>query len=135
MKLYLTFACLFCASLCFAQKQDVYFLKNNGTIVSVRDSADFIRIVSEPDSGSTLYNVTEYYANGVKKLTGRSKSVDQLEFEGVKRTFFKNGKKESIINYKNGSKFGDEFDFFPNGKIYLQKLYATNAKPDNKLIK
>jgi hypothetical protein len=31
----------------FAQKQNVYFLKNDGKEVGTRDSADFIRIISE----------------------------------------------------------------------------------------
>ncbi len=101
-------------------------------MVPVRDSADFIRVVSEPDSGSTLYSVTEYYPNGAKKLIGKSISSIPQKFDGVKLTFFKNGIKESITNYKSGSKAGDEFDYFPNGKIYLQIFYPDNGKPDNK---
>jgi hypothetical protein len=49
---------------CSAQvKMNVYFLKNDGRYVSTRDSADYIRAVTEPDSGSTLYNVAEFYLN------------------------------------------------------------------------
>ncbi|MDN3584020.1 energy transducer TonB [Mucilaginibacter flavus] len=132
MKLSLTSVLLFITSLCFAQRQNVYFLKNNGIYVSTRDSADFIRVISEPDSGSAQYNVKEYYANGAKKLIGKSVTIDPQKFDGLKLSFFKNGQKESVTNYKNGSKAGDEFDYFPNGKIYLQKFYPDNGKPDNK---
>jgi len=50
-KLYYTsfIACFFVLN-GFAQKQNVYFLKNDGRYVDKKDSADFIRIVREPDS-------------------------------------------------------------------------------------
>lgn len=45
----------------FAQRQNQYFFKNNGVRVAVRDSADYLRIVQEPEPGSKLYKVNEYY--------------------------------------------------------------------------
>jgi TonB family protein len=131
MKSLLTFPFLLVASFCLAQRQNVYFIKNNGARVPMRDSADFIRTVTEPDSGSSLYDVVEIFSNGNKKLIGKSISADPPKFDGVKLTFFKNGAKESITNYKNGSKAGDEMDYFPNGKLYIQKSYPDNGKADN----
>jgi TonB family protein len=131
MKLPLTLTLLFCASFCFAQRQNVYFFKNNGARVLTRDSADFIRTVTVPDSGSTLYHMEEVYANGNKKFMGKYTAGDPPKFDGVKLTFFKNGNKESVTNYKNGSKTGDEISYFPNGKLYVQKSYPDNGKPDN----
>ena len=48
------------ATVSFAQRQNVYYLKNNGRYVSIRDSADYVRIVREPDSASVMYNVFEF---------------------------------------------------------------------------
>ncbi len=39
------------------KKRNIYLLKDNGKEVFVRDSADFIRIIEEPDSGSVFYNL------------------------------------------------------------------------------
>ena len=49
------------STICFAQKQNVYFLKFDGATVNTRDSADFIRLVREPDSGKVNYPILEYY--------------------------------------------------------------------------
>jgi len=76
MKLSFTVIFLLIGGLCLAQKRNVYFLKNDGRYVVTRDSADYIRIVSEPDSGSALYNVAEGYLSGKRKLTGKSSAID-----------------------------------------------------------
>lgn len=118
---------LFVATACFAQRQNVYFLKNNGIYVQQRDSADYIRIVSEPDSGSTLYNVFEFYPNGIKKLTGKSSAIDPQRYEGLCIRYYKNGKKQSIINYKGNNIIGDEYEYYPNGKLYMEKKYPDTV--------
>ena len=124
----------------YAQKRrNVYFFRNDGKHITTRDSADYIRIVEEPDSGSTLYNVFEYYKDDKKKLVGKSSSIDPLKFEGQCITFFSNGKRANIINYKNGSKSGEEYDFYPNGKRYRVIDYDNENKlspdPNGFLIK
>jgi TonB family protein len=123
---------------CFAQRQNVYYLKNDGRHVDVLDSADFIRIIREPDSASTLYNVLEYYKHGEKKLIGKSSSIDPPIFEEQCITFYKNGKKKNLGIYKNGRLVGTDYEFYPNGHIYLEKEYPDNDNPynafDNNLI-
>jgi TonB family protein len=131
MKLPLTFVLLFIASLCFAQRQNVYFLKNNGKHVEVRDSADYIRIVREPDSGSVYFNVLEFYPNGIHKMIGKTSMIDPLSLEGACITYFKNGKKESLINYKKGRKVGSSYEYFPNGKLYMAKEFPDDENPYN----
>src|SRR6201996_6216821 len=96
----------------FAQKQNVYFLKNNGTYVNDRDSADYIRIVREPDSASTLYNVLEFYPNGKKKLIGKSSRIDPPNYQGTCMTFDKNGRKKEIQNFKNNLPAGMQYEYF-----------------------
>src|SRR5882757_10175817 len=96
-----TLILLFISCCCFAQKANVYFLRNDGKYTFQRDSADYFRLVSEPDSGSALYNVSELYKNGNKKLIGKSSTIDPPRYEGSCVTFYGNGKRKSLCNYKN----------------------------------
>ncbi|WP_413670861.1 TonB family protein [Mucilaginibacter sp. Mucisp86] len=112
----------------FAQRQNVYFIKNNGKYVDIRDSADYIRVVREPDSASTLYNVFEFYLNGTQKLIGKSVKIDPPQFEGQCVRYYASGKKQSVIFYKNGIKAGDDIEFYPNGRLYAQFSYPKDNK-------
>lgn len=127
MKLFSTLTFLLMTSLCFAQRQNVYFLKNNGTKVQVRDSADFIRIVREPDSGSVNFNVFEYYPDGAAKTIGKSSTIDPLTFEEQCVRYFKNGNKKTVSSYKKGALVNSEYAYFPNGKLYLTKEFPDNG--------
>ena len=124
MKLFFTSLFLLAASICFAQRQNVYFLKNDGSYVDIKDSADYIRVVTEPDSASVLYNVFEFYLNNQKKSIGKSITVDPPRYDGLYTAYYENGKRMSFVNYKNGIKMGDDFEFFPNGKLYLELNYT-----------
>jgi len=110
----------------YAQRQNVYFIKNNGKYVDTRDSADYIRVVREPDSASTLYNVFEFYANGTQKLIGKSSKINPPQLEGLCVTYYATGKRESIVFYKNGIKVGEDMEFYPNGRLYTQLSYPAN---------
>ena len=123
MKFYLTAILLLASFSLFAQKQNVYFLKDDGRYVTNRDSADFIRIVREPDSASTLYNIFEFYPNGTKKLVGKSSRIDPPKFEGPCVVYFKNGARKALFNYKNNLLSGAQYEYYPNGKIYIAKTY------------
>jgi hypothetical protein len=116
--------CLFFITQSIAQqKQNVYFLKNSGAKVDKVEDADVIRVVSEPDSGSTLYNVAEYYKNKIPKLSGKSSQVDPQVYEGLCITYYPTGKKQEVVNYKGGNRDGDAYQYYTNGKIYLHKKY------------
>lgn len=123
MKFFYTLFLTFAATLCFAQRQNVYFLKYNGQYVDIRDSADYIRIVREPDSASTLYNVAEFYLNGKPKLTGKSITINPPTYDGQCVVYYPNGNRSSVINYKKGLRAGTDFEFYPNGKPYLELTF------------
>ncbi len=55
MRLLLTIMLLCIAMACFAQEQ-VFYLRNNGTKVELKDSADFTRVIRLPDSGKAKAN-------------------------------------------------------------------------------
>lgn len=121
----LTFLCLMQG---YAQRSNIYFLKNSGIKVSTRDSADFTRVVSEPDSGSLFYNVTEYYQNGKKKLISKSRNIDEMIFEGQCLRFYPSGKKQQFATYKAGVITGMVYDYFPNGRLYSGKVFLVNYR-------
>jgi antitoxin component YwqK of YwqJK toxin-antitoxin module len=127
MKLMFTITILLLASTCFAQKQNVYYLKNDGSYVSTKDQADYIRIVREPDAGSELYNVLEFYKNGQQQLIGKSSKVFPVVFEGQVARFYPNGKKMQVANYHNNHVMGLFYDYFPSGKIFSVREYSVST--------
>jgi TonB family protein len=130
MKTFITLLLLCATCVAFAQKQNVYFLKKDGTLVDKRDSADFIRIVREPDSGSKLYNVMEYYLKGQKKLIGKSSVIDPIVLEGLCMTYYESGQRKALVSYKKNRPFGDEYTFFSNGKLYTTERHSNPDSVD-----
>jgi len=120
---------LFSVGTCAAQDGvlNISFLKNDGRYVAKRDSADYVRVVSVPDSGSNLYNIVDYYRNDSKRLIGKTSKIFPPQFEGQCVIFYQNGKKASVVFYKNGLLVGDEYEFFPNGKLYRQKEFPDDG--------
>jgi TonB family protein len=110
-----------------AQRQNTYFLKNDGDYVKNADSADFIRIVQEPEKGSTLYLTKEFYRNGHKKSYGYSSRIDPPLYEGQFLSFFENGMKKQYINYVHGKIADTVFSYFPNGKLYTSMSYVPSG--------
>lgn len=109
-------------------KQDVYFVKNSGILVDKLEDADYIRVFSQPDSGSTFYNVTEYYKDKTIRFVGKSSKPDYVVYEGQCRHYYPTGKKMDLANYKAGLKDGDSYEYYKNGKLYLHKTYAAGKE-------
>ncbi len=102
----------------FAQKQNVYFLKNDGRYVKLKDSADYVRIVREPDSGTMLYNVLDYYLNGKPKMLAKSSTIDPVRLEGMTISYYPDGNRKQVANYAQGKTKGLVYDYYPNSKLY-----------------
>lgn len=118
MRLFITLSFLFTTTWCLSQQKFVFLFKNNGQYVHSSDSADYIRVITQPDSGSNLYNVSEYYIKGETKLIGKTSTIDPTKFEGSCIRYYKNSNKQSITNYSNGFIVGVEYDYYPTGKLY-----------------
>lgn len=114
------------------KKVNVFFLKNNGKY-TVRDSSDYMLIISEPDSGSILFNAAEFYKNGNRKFIGKSSKSEYLSCEGQCISFFPNGNKKSVENFKEGEHIGLSYYFYPNGKIYNSKEFFPRDPNDNSI--
>lgn len=128
MKYLLALSCLFTVTVCFAQKakyQQVFYFDANGNKVPTVDSSEFIRVVNQPDSGSTLFSITDYYRNTKPKLIGKSSTIDPPTFEDQCVTYYFNGKRESVFNYTGGRLNGPGYLFSPNGKLHAGITYDT----------
>lgn len=112
-----------------AQKQNVYFIKDDGQYVNLRDSADYIRVVQEPDSGSKLFVIKEYYLSGKRKSVGLSNKIDPPQYEGTRLSYYKNGNKKEVANYKDGHLLDSVYKFYPNGKLYIHSIYSYQPIP------
>jgi TonB family protein len=123
MKTLFTCSLLLLSVVTFAQRQNVYFFKNNGRRVTVRDSADYTRVVREPDSGSVYYKVLEYYLNGKPKRMGLSSTIDPIKLEGTCTSYFNTGKRRDVLNYRGGLLTNDQFYYYPNGKLKEVRNY------------
>jgi TonB family protein len=130
MKLVFSFLLVFATLFCRAQ-QNVFFLRNNGKYVDNKDSADFIRVISRPDSGSVLYNVAEFYKNGTQKTIGKSAKIDPPRYVGQVVRFFESGKRASLFQYTEKGIVGNAYEFYPNGKVYRVLKYPDSIKTDN----
>ncbi|WP_214070009.1 energy transducer TonB [Mucilaginibacter sp. dw_454] len=113
----------------FAQKYSATTLyRSNGREVFDMDSADYIQVVSAPDEGSNLFNVQQYYKDKTRKLIAKSKDRTDIAYEGQVQTFYPSGKKHELLTYVNGEKVGDDYEYYPNGKLYAHKKYLADKK-------
>ncbi|MCJ8208195.1 TonB family protein [Mucilaginibacter sp. RS28] len=128
---YLTLLFLLFTLVTFAQKpkrRNIYFYKNDNTRVESADSADYIQIVSEPDSGSQLYNVEEFYKNDTRRLIGKSTRINPVRLDGTVAMFYPNGNKKMYAEYTDGFLSGKVYQYYPNGKRYIIKEYVVDQK-------
>lgn len=86
----------------------------------------YSRIIKNYFSDRTSYEFIEYYKSGNIKSTGISKNKDYLEIDGTYITYFENGKKESISNYKNKKTTGKSFNYYDTGNIQSEIEYLEN---------
>jgi hypothetical protein len=109
-----------------------YFKNRPGFLpqkVLTADSADFVRIVY-PDSSANLYNILEYYSNGIKKFIGKIEQRPNGNYTpkivGDCIGFFPNGKKKYTAHYVDHKILGLEYFFYPTGHIYAVKKWVYN---------
>ena len=118
---------LLVSNLGFSQDQRIYYINDKGIPVKNLDSAEFIRILSSTDKGTNFYNLLDQYKSGNKKAEGTVSNLVPLIYQGQLVTYYENGKKKSVQNFKNNLITGSESDFYPNGKIYVQKVYPDEG--------
>jgi len=126
------------SGICLAQKkQNIYFLKNDGTAVKSKENADFTRVIQEPDSGSTFFNLYEFYKDGSRKRVGKVSSYDpRLIYEESLISYYPNGKKKELVTYARGKLTGFRYNYYPNGKLQKSIFYEKpKVKSDSTIAK
>jgi len=108
----------------------IYYFNKSGQIVDVKDSADYIRFMSPPDSTDlNLFVVRDFYLNGKPKLIGKSLIPNYyLKRQGMFIEYFPNGRRRRIENYENNVQTGDVTSYYPNGKFYCTYNFDKDLK-------
>jgi TonB family protein len=131
------FITLFCISHASAQKDTVLVYMKNGpnlrgpgdaVLANNKDSADFIRMVTSPDTNVSkdLFPVIDFYLNGKPKLKGLSSTGSAfIILQGGCLELYPNGNKKMYSNYDKGNLTGDVRVYFPNGKLYMEGEYIN----------
>ena len=114
------------------KQSDIYYFNKSGQIVDIKDSADYIRVISPPDSTDlNLFVVRDFYLNGKPKLVGKSLIPNYyLMRQGMFIEYFSNGHRKQISNYENNEKNGDVINYYPNGKFYYTYNFNKDLKQE-----
>jgi len=72
-----------------------------------------------------VVDVVTYYENGVVEKKGKSIGGKR---SGTWESFYPTGYKWSIVNYRNGLKWGETMVFYPNGMMKWQGQYANDQR-------
>jgi TonB family protein len=118
--IFLTFA-LFFKEVKAQNGSSAYYVKKSGQLTSAKDSADYILVISLPDTSidKNLFIVKEYYPNGkIRMITGSNTGSFPLELQGSSVTFFENGHKKEFKSFEKGVVSGDVITYYPNGKLH-----------------
>src|SRR6218665_1203446 len=96
----------------------------------------YTRVITNYSQKSARYVVTDFYKNGRKKMTGATLDRDILNREGEFICYYKNGAKESVVEYSDDHKAGKEINWYQNQnkKSEKQNLWDPKAKKSQTLI-
>lgn len=100
------------------------------------DNYSYTRVITNYSQKSIRYVVTDFYKNGRKKMTGATLDRDILKKDGEFICYYKNGAKESVINYTDDHKNGKEITWYENQskKCEKQNIWDSKTKKQQTLI-
>lgn len=100
------------------------------------ENYSYTRVITNYSQKSARYVVTDFYKNGRKKMTGATLDKDILKKDGEFICYYKNGAKESVINYLEDHKSGKEINWYENQskKSEKQNLWDAKTKKSQTLI-
>ncbi len=99
----------------------IYYFKNSGETVPVKDSADFYRVILPPDTNvqNGLFRIYDHYPNGKIKMTATSiSSAIKVPLEGLCIDYYPTGIRKMTTLFKNGRQVDSMVYYYPNGKLY-----------------
>lgn len=92
------------------------------------DNHVYTRVITNYSQKSVRYVVTDYYKNGRKRMTGSTLDRDVLKKDGEFIYYFKNGAKESVVNYSDDHKNGKEINWYENQSKKSEKQHFWDSK-------
>ncbi|WP_149205626.1 toxin-antitoxin system YwqK family antitoxin [Flavobacterium johnsoniae] len=100
------------------------------------DNYSYTRVITNYSQKSIRYVITDFYKNGRKKMTGATLDRDILKKDGEFICYYKNGAKESVINYTDDHKNGKEITWYENQskKCEKQNIWDSKTKKQQTLI-
>lgn len=113
----------------YAQGPKKHFFKSDGQSVKNPDSADYYRTIEKLNTNKALYLVKDYFTDGTVMSSGYSKEKNHIAYEGIYRSFYKNGKKKQTAIYSNNLP-DTLYEYYPNGNLYRYMTYLNIPKPD-----
>jgi len=93
------------------------------TFLSCTDNPDTTE--QQKDDKKEIVDVITYHDNGVVEKKG--KSIDGKR-HGTWESFYTNGYKWSEVSYRNGLKWGETINYYPNGMMKWQGQYANDVR-------
>ncbi|WP_347050252.1 hypothetical protein [Flavobacterium olei] len=88
----------------------------------------YTRVITNYSQKSVRYVVTDFYKNGRKKMTGSTLDRDILKKDGEFIYYYKNGTKESVVDYTDDHKSGKEINWYENQSKKSEKQNIWNPK-------
>jgi len=88
----------------------------------------YTRVITNYSQKSKRYVVTDFYKNGRKKMTGCTLDKDLLKKDGEFIYYYKNGSKESVVDYSEDHKSGKEINWYENQSKKSEKQNIWNPK-------
>lgn len=100
------------------------------------ENYSYTRVITNYSQKSARYVVTDFYKNGRKKMTGTTLDRDVLKKDGEFICYYKNGAKESVVNYSDDHKSGKEINWYENQtkKSEKQNIWDSKTKKSQTLI-
>ena len=100
------------------------------------ENYSYTRVITNYSQKSVRYVVTDFYKNGRKKMTGATLDKDILKKDGQFIYYYKNGAKESVVDYSEDHKNGKEISWYENQikKWEKQNFWDSKTKKSQTLI-
>ena len=88
----------------------------------------YIRLIKDYYLEKETYSVIDYYKTGVVQRTGTTESKDQVIKTGQFVSFYENGKRKSIANYKKDRIYGNYYELYEDGNKKLEGEYIEGKE-------